>query len=137
MESDDEQGMNNDDDKLNDLNIFSENIKDDPYIYSINLLDSNLDIDLDLSQIEILNEPGVLPSIYPTEQSITSNETCKVSDSSSVGLNNLVFKTPDPIKKTQKRTKYAVTTPPFVASCSQKKKNVCQLDTWKIITTKC
>lgn len=88
---------------------FLENVEDDPYIYFINLLDSNLDIDFDMAQTELINEPDILPSISPNEVH-------------SFSTNNLVFTTPDPIKNTRKRTKYAVTTPPFIASHPQKKK---------------
>lgn len=81
------------------LDTFLENIKDGPYIYvgllSINLLDSNLDVDFDLVQMELVNEPDILPSISPD---LVPN----------FSTNNLVFKTPDPIKNTRKITKCVV-----------------------------
>jgi len=89
-----------------DLDKFLEDIEDDPNIYSINLLDSNLDIDFDLAQTLQVDEPDILPSLSPN----ASN-------------NNLVCKTSDPIRHTRKRTN-VVTTPPIVVPHPQKKMSV-------------
>jgi len=67
------------------------------------------------------NEPDILLSLSFNEKPNSS-------------INNLVIKTLDPIRHTRKRTNNVVTTPPIVASHSQKKKikkrkNVSQLDT--------
>lgn len=114
---------------VNVLDKFLKIIDNGSFIYSINLLDSNLNIGVPLEQMESIKEPDIL-------QSTSYDEVLQFSSNSST--NNFIFKTAEPIKHDTKWTTYEVTTLPFIGSPLQKKrKNVSQLDTWKIIAPKC
>jgi hypothetical protein len=115
LESGDEQGICIDDDivGLEELDKFLENIDDDeldPFLNSINLLDSNLDINIDMGDVEC----------EPDGQSISHPNFISVQPHTK----NEINKTPDlKIKNLRKKSKLDITTPPFVAKPQPKIKN--------------
>lgn len=115
LESGDEQGIYIDDNiiGLEALDKFLENIDDDeldPFLNSINLLDSNLDINIDMGDVEC--EPDGPSISLPNFISVQPH------------AKNEIYKTPDlKIKNLRKKPKLDVTTPPFVVKPQPKIKN--------------